>query len=121
MLSKASLTRRSFKARRGTSIKFTLSKDAKVRIVVARRSVGRRVGAKCVGRTAANRKRKSCVRYVTQGTLSSSRKAGANTVKFSGKVRGRVLSRARYRFTLQATDSGNRKSNKVNLTFRVLR
>ncbi len=61
------------------------------------------------------------MRFVTKGTLSSSRKAGTNTVKFSGKVRGRFLSRASYRFTLQATDSGNRKSKKINVTFRVLR
>jgi hypothetical protein len=121
VLSKVSLTRRSFKARLGTSIKLTLSKDAKVKITVALRSAGRRVGKNCVGLTPVTRKRAACVRYVTRGSLSSSRKAGTSTVKFTGRVAGRFLTPAGYRFTLVATDSGKRRSKAINVTFTVVR
>jgi len=121
VLSKVSLTRRSFKARLGTSIRLTLNKDARVRIAVARRVVGRRIGANCVALTPITRRRTPCVRYVTRGTFSSNGKSGANTVKFTGRVVGRFLTPAGYRFTLRATDSGNRRSNTVNVTFKVVR
>ena len=48
------------------------------------------------------------------GSLKTvSAKAGANTVKFTGSVRGRRLSPGLYRFTLRAKDSGGRTSKTV--------
>lgn len=120
-LSRVSLSRRSFKARVGTSIRFTLSKDAKVRITVARHTIGRRVGRNCVALTPATRRHAPCVRYVARGTLSKNAKAGANTVRFTGRVAGRLLTPGSYRFTVRATASGNRRSNAINVTFRVVR
>lgn len=120
-LSRVSLTRRSFKARLGTSIRLTLSKDAKVRITVARRTIGRRIGRNCVALTPVTRRRAPCVRFVTRGTLTRSLKAGANTVRFTGRVAGRSLTPGRYRFSLRATDSANRRSNTINVTFTVVR
>ncbi len=121
VLSKVSLSSRRFKARRGTSIRFTLSKVARVRIVIARRSVGRRIGANCVALTPITRRRTPCVRYVTRGTLTRTGKAGANTVRFTGRAAGRFLAPGGYRFALRATDSGNRRSSTVNVTFTVIR
>jgi putative cell wall-binding protein len=120
-LSRVSLTRRSFKARLGTSIRLTLSKDARVRITVARRTIGRRIGRNCVALTPVTRRRAPCVRYVTRGTLSKNAKAGANTVRFTGRAAGRLLTPGSYRFTVRATDSGNRRSKAINVTFRVVR
>ena len=120
-LSKVSVTRKSFKARLGTSIRLTLSKDAKVRITVARRTIGRRIGRNCVALTPVTRRRAPCVRYVTRGTFSKNVKAGASTVKFTGRVAGRLLTPGSYRFTVRATDSGNRRSKAINVTFRVVR
>ena len=121
-LSKVSLSKRTFKAKAGTTIRFTLSKAAKVSIVVARKGTGRKVGTRCVKQTTSNRRRTACVLYTTSGTQSNvSRKAGANAVKFSGKIRGRLLKPGNYRFTLLATDSGGRKSKAVSVTFKVVR
>ena len=121
VLSKVSLTRRSFRARLGTSIRLTLSKNARVRITVAQRTIGRRVGRNCVALTPVNRRRTSCVRFVTKGSLSSNRKQGANVVRFAGRVGGRLLKPGNYRFTVQATDSGNRRSRAISVAFRVVR
>ena len=121
-LSKVSLSSRRFKATKGTSIRFRLSKDAKVKITVARRSIGRKVGKKCVALTPVTRKRSPCVRFTTRGSLKTvSVKAGAKTVKFSGRLSGRRLSPGTYRFTLRATDSGRRTSKAINVTFTVVR
>ena len=121
-LSRVSLSSRRFKATKGTSIRLRLSKDAKVKITVARRSIGRKVGKKCVALTPVTRKRSPCVRFTTRGSLKTvSVKAGAKTVKFSGRLSGRRLSPGTYRFTLLATDSGGRKSKATNVTFTVVR
>ena len=121
VLSKVSVSRRLFRARVGTTIRLTLSKNAKVRIVVARRSVGRRVGSRCVALTPVTRKRRPCVRYVTRGAFTSNRKKGASTVRFTGRLLGRFVPPGSYRFTLRATDSGGRRSNVVRVAFRVVR
>lgn len=120
-LSKLSVTRKSFKARVGTSIRVTLSKNARLRITVARRTIGRRIGRNCVPLRPATRRRKPCVRYVTRGTFTKNAKAGANTVRFRGRVTGRFLRPGSYRFTVRATDSGNRRSKARYVTFRVVR
>ncbi len=121
VLSGVSLTRRAFRARLGTSIRLTLSKNARVRITVAQRTIGRRVGRSCVALRPANRRRASCVRFVTKGVLTSNRRQGRNVVRFAGRVRGRFLTPGNFRFTVQATDSGNRRSRALSVAFRVVR
>ena len=121
VLSRVSLTRKSFRALLGTTIRLTLSEDAKVSIVVAQRSAGRRRGSRCVALTPATRRSRPCVRYVKRGTLTTSRKKGANSVRFTARVAGRRLRPGSYRFTLRATDAGGLRSNVVNVTFRVVR
>jgi hypothetical protein len=117
-----SLSKRTFKAKAGTTIRFTLSKAAKVSIVVARKGTGRKVGKSCVTLKPSNRKRAACVLFKTTGTQSNAdRAAGAISVKFNGKIRGKLLSPGNYKFTLQATDSGGRKSSAVVVTFKVIR
>jgi len=88
---------------------------------VAQRTSGRRVGRNCVALRPANRRRTRCVRYVTKGALTSDRREGRNVVRFAGRVRGRFLTPGNYRFTVQAIDSGNRRSRALSVTFRVVR
>ena len=121
MLSRVSLARRAFRARLGTTLRFTLSKNARVSIVVAQRVVGRRVGRKCVALTPVTRRRAPCVRFQTRGTVTSNGRKGANRVRFTARVRGRILRPGTYRLTLRARDSGGRRSRPVNVTARITR
>ena len=121
VLSRVSLARRAFKARLGTTIRLTLSKDARLSIAVAQRVAGRRIGSRCVALTPVTRKRRPCVRFQTRGTVTSNRKKGANRVRFVARVGGRLLKPGTYRLTLRARDSGGRLSRPVSVTARVVR
>jgi len=131
-LSAVSLTNRSFapngvrarsrkRVRRGTSFRFTLSESAKVRIAFERRTGGRRVGGKCLAPTRARRNRRACTRYVAVGSISPSGVAGSNSVKFSGRLKGRPLAVGTYLATLTATDPAGQRSAVRAVSFRVVR
>jgi Domain of unknown function (DUF4394) len=131
-LSAVSLTHRSFaptgvraksrkRVARGTTFRFTLSESAKVRIAFEHRTGGRRVGGKCLAPTRARRNRRACTRYVAIGSISASGVAGPNSVKFSGRLKGRPLAVGSYRATLTATDAAGQRSQPATLRFRVVR
>jgi hypothetical protein len=106
---------------RGTSFRFTLSESAKVRVAFERKATGRRVGGRCLAATTARRKRPSCMRYVSVGSISASGVAGYNSVKFSGRIRGHALAPGSYRAMLSATDSAGQRSAVRTVTLRVVR
>jgi hypothetical protein len=83
---------------RGTKLRYSLSEAAKVTITI------RRVGSR---RSA--------------GKLVRSAKAGANVVRFSGRIGSRALSPGRYRAVLVATDAAGNHSAAKRVTFRVVR
>jgi Domain of unknown function (DUF4394) len=131
-LSAVSLQRRTFAAAgvrrttrkrvaRGTTFRFTLSESAKVRIAFKRRTGGRRVGGKCLAPTRARRNRRACTRYVAVGSISASGIAGPNSVKFSGRLKGRPLAVGSYRATLTATDAAGQRSGPTTLRFSIVR
>jgi hypothetical protein len=83
---------------RGAAIRFTAAFDETVKFTLLRAVKGRRVGAACRKQTKANRRNRSCTRYVAvKGSFSFAAKAGTNTLRFSGRVGGKRLARARYR------------------------
>jgi hypothetical protein len=106
---------------RGTTFRFTLSEAARVRVVVARKTAGRRVGGRCLAATPARRKRAKCTRYVTVGSISVSAVAGRNSVKFSGRLKGRALASGAYRASFTATDAAAQRSAVRTVSFRVVR
>ncbi len=106
----------------GTTLKFTLSSAAKVKIVISELTTGRRSGKKCVRATHALRHHARCTRAVTKGTLIRTHAIrGANAVPFSGRIGKRALQPGRYEVTLSATDSSRRASNVVHLSFKIVR
>ena len=105
----------------GTTVRFTLSERAGVRLVIARRESGRRVGSSCRKATRALRKRKRCTRFVARGTLRRASRAGANRVAFSGRIGRRALPRGTYRMTLTATDPAGNRSAARTLGFTVVK
>ncbi|MDQ6728892.1 MAG: cell wall-binding repeat-containing protein, partial [Actinomycetota bacterium] len=106
----------------GTTLKFTLSSAAKVKIVISELTTGRRSGKKCVKATHALRHHARCTLAVTKGTLVRTHAiTGANAVPFSGRIGKGALQPGRYEATLSATDSSGRDSNVVHLSFKIVR
>ena len=113
----------------GTRVRFTLSRAASVRMTVELRTLGRRVRTRvgrrfvtrCLAATRARRRLARCTRFVSRGFITFTGRAGANSVRFNGRVRGRALPAGVYRATLQATDSAGRRSNSRTVSFIVVR
>jgi hypothetical protein len=105
----------------GTRVRYRLSEAATVTFTVERQAAGRRVGRRCVKPTRANRRRPRCTRYVRVGSFVHRGGAGANSFKFTGRVRGRKLSPARYRLTGVAKDAANNTSAPRRVSFRIVR
>jgi len=103
-------------ARVGTTIRFTLSERAAIRLAFARRHFGRRVGRSCRPATRTLRHRPLCTRYlpVYPSVRFARVRAGANRVRFEGRLsRTRTLRPGRYRLTAIAIDAaGNRSKPK---------
>ena len=132
VLSKVSLSRKRFRAgpkgtpvtvaaKRGTTLRFTLSEAATVRIGVQRAGKGRRKGGKCVKPTKALRRAKRCTRFAAVRTLTRKGAAGANRVAFSGRIGKRKLKRGKYRMALRATDAAGNRSAVRRVGFRIVR
>jgi hypothetical protein len=90
----------------GTTIRFVVSEDARVRFLFERPTVGRRAGSRCVKTTRRNRARRRCTRWVRDGAFTLNRKAGLNRVKFNGRLSARrKLRLGKHRVTLTPTDA----------------
>ena len=87
-------------ARRGTSIRYGLSEPAKVTLRIEKLAKGKRR---------------------TLGTLRRTGAAGANRVRFSGRIARRALRPGRYRLTVRATDSAGNRSAARSAAFRIVR
>ena len=92
------MTKKRFRPRRAaTRFRFSLSEAADVRIVVKRR--GRRVGT----------------------LRRSDLPAGANSIAFSGRFRGRALRPGRHVAVITATDAAGNVSRARSIRFTILR
>jgi hypothetical protein len=111
------------RAKRGSTLSFKLSEAANVSIRFERRlGQGRRYKGKCRKPTRKLRKRKKCTRWKKVRTLrGNNRPAGRNTLKFSGRFRGKALKPGRYRGVIVATDSTKKKSKLKTASFRIVR
>jgi hypothetical protein len=79
------------------------------------------VGSTCRRQTRSNRRRKACIRYVKVGSFAQDGKLGANTRKWSGKIRAKALKPASYRATLTARDDAGLTSAPKRLAFKIVR
>lgn len=131
VLSAVSLTNKTFavtakptalsaKAKKGTTVRYTLSEAATVAITIQKASNGRKIGKRCVKPTAKNRKAKPCTRYTTLGKLTRASVAGANRVPFSGRLGTKKLKPGKYRASLVAKDAAGNSSKAVRLAFKVV-
>ena len=97
-LRKVRLTPRTFRARAGAKLRFTLAGPATLALTVSR------AGAKKV-----------------KGTIRSAGKPGANTLRFKGRIGGRTLRPGRYRLTITARAMAGGASAKATTAFRIVR
>jgi hypothetical protein len=112
---------RSWTRRTGTTIRFTLSEAATVRLAFSRRTTGRRVGRTCRVITDANRGKPRCTRTILRGTRVLKAKAGANTVTFTGRVPGRLLTPGAHLLKATATDASGARSVPRTVRFAIRR
>ena len=98
----------------------TISEKGGVRLTIARRLTGRKVGKQCVTVTSHNRRRTPCTRYgAGKMMLFSNLVAGSNRRAFSGRVGGHALAAGRYRMTGKAFDGALNVSKPVQLSFTI--
>ena len=88
------------KVKRGTTIRFTLSKASSVSIAI--QSVKRR-------------------KVKTIGTVRRARKAGKNSVKFTGRLGRKALAVGSYRAVIGATDAAGNKAKTKKLSFKIVK
>jgi hypothetical protein len=128
VLSRLRISPRSFrpdpahgKRRRGATIAYRDSAAAKTTLTFLRRLPGVRAGRACVAPHRAHRQSKAhrCTRLVAAGTLRHGDKAGANSMHFSGRIRGRALPRGSYTLRAVASLGANRNSKPVQIGFSI--
>jgi hypothetical protein len=108
--------------RRATTIRFSLSSRATIRVTIARKLAGRRSHGRCVKPTAKLSKRRACMRYVTVGKVVRSKvKGGHATIAFSGRMNGKALRQGAYRARIIAIDNRKRHSKAKTATFTVVK
>ena len=119
---KAASAAKTNKHKKGTTFHYTLSEAAAVKIVIAQRRAGRRKHKKCVAPTRKLRHARKCTRLTTRGTLTrTSRRQGANSVAFTGRIRSTALTPGSYQATLTATDAAQNTSTAQTIPFRIVK
>ncbi|MDX6697577.1 MAG: hypothetical protein QOE65_974 [Solirubrobacteraceae bacterium] len=114
-----SLTGQAARTPVGATIRYRLSEAATVRLAFSRVRRGVRRGGRCVAPPRHPARMRRCTRYVAEGTLTRTSHAGANRVRFTGRIGRRGLAVGRHRLHLRATDRAGNRSRLRTLFFRV--
>ena len=94
---------------RGTRISYALDEAATVTFTVKR----------IVQRVVRHRKRTSYV--PVRGSFTDAGEVGGNSLRFSGRLRGRRLKRGLYRLIALPVDAAGNTGNAVYIRFRIIR
>jgi hypothetical protein len=103
----------------GATLRYTLTRAARVVFTVHRRRLGRNTGFRCRRETPRNRTRPRCRRWERVGSFARQGRRGRNRVSFSGIIRNRALQPGSYRMTLVANDRRGERTDPVSVEFRV--
>ena len=107
------------KPAKGATIKYRLSEAATLTFTVEREARGRKKKGRCV---VGRRKGKACKRYKkVKGSFTHAGRAGANSLRFSGRLARKPLRPGRYRLVGTARDAAGNTSNAVRTSFRIVR
>jgi hypothetical protein len=107
--------------RKSVRFRFRLSESAAVRVGIERALSGRRKADRCVAPGKARKGAKRCTRWRRVTTLRKRAASGPNSVRFSGKVRGRALRAGRYRALAKAKDAVGNSSRPRKAGFSAVR
>jgi hypothetical protein len=88
----------------GTTLRFAVTKAARVKILLERELFGRRQGKQCVAARSAHRQGRRCTRYQLYGTLKRTATRGENAIAFSGMLGKKALPAGLYTAKLVATE-----------------
>jgi len=108
------------KGKFGTTFQYSLTESANVSFQLERKKTGRLVGGKCKPKTAKNKAKKNCPLIKPIGAIAQAGSAGANKLKWNGRLKGKPLPAGSYRATVIATDSGGGRSAAKTVGFRLL-
>ena len=110
-------------ARTGTRVRYRLNVSATLLVRYERRTVGRRLGARCRKATLRNRGRKACVRWVVlRGSARDEGRTGSNLFRLMGRLRGRAVKPGVYRLRVAARNAAPKGSpTRRSASFRVVR
>jgi hypothetical protein len=87
----------------GVSLTLVLNRPGTVKLRFERKIVGRRVHGRCVAKTRANHRLKSCARFVAAGTLTKALQTGSEQIKLTRSLDGgRKLAPGTYRVLVLA-------------------
>jgi hypothetical protein len=106
----------------GTTLKFTLSTAAKLKLVITHTVPGLRSRGKCVvpTKTLKHRHAKPCQRTLTVGTLTRAHEsAGTDGLAFSGRIGHRALQPGGYKANMTASNTAG-SSKATTLSFTIL-
>jgi hypothetical protein len=111
---------RRFRARKGATVRATLSEAAKLTYGFALEKPGRKASrGRCAKPTRKNRKAGRCTRLVPVATVTRDHPPGATKLRVKKKVGKAKLKRGSYRVTLSAIDPAGNRSRYVQLRFAV--
>jgi hypothetical protein len=95
---------------RPIGFRFELDEAGAVSVEIQRARPGRREHGACARPSRRNRGGRRCTRFVHVTTMAAAGAAGANQVRFSGRLRGRALAAGHYRAVVRVTDAGGNRS-----------
>jgi hypothetical protein len=105
----------------GTTVSYRDSEQARTTFTVLRRARGFRVGKRCVAKHPHKGVPvRRCTRYVRVGSFSHGDSAGANSFRFTGRVKGRPLRPGSYRLKGVAKNSFGATSRAATTAFRIV-
>jgi hypothetical protein len=105
----------------GTRVKFALSEAATMTFTVKRVLPGRKRAGRCEKPSKRNRRGKKCTRLVSKGSFKVAGVAGANSFKFTGRLKGRKLAPGSYKLIARAKDAAGNKSRTSARSFKIVR
>jgi hypothetical protein len=105
----------------GTRVKYTLSEASMVTFSVTKTVAGRKRRGKCEKPSKRNRRGKACKLTVALGSFAGPGNAGADSFKFTGRLKGRKLPPGRYKLVLVAKDAAGNKSKSSSKPFKIVR
>jgi len=119
------------RVKRGTIFRYALSEPAVVTVAIDRRARGVRARARPRGRVRCRplshrrardkKKGRPCTRWLHAGSVKALQAAGAQSVPFGGRFKGRALKPGGYRARVRAKDGRGARSKERRLPFRIVR